>query len=287
MSNSVRTLRHPGPVNEDRIQVSPCRVQRTDISLEPGISVNDSVAQALKKLGAISAYVRLDGVAVEPFRYVVPAEPPDGDHAAWYSETYAPSGAAVTLAAGLFLGRRDGSPFTHCHGLWRIPNSDLRGGHLLTGESTVAAKAQVPAWMITGALLDVKDDKETNFRLFSPQPQTLLHEDRAPRGLLCTIRPNVDLAYSIASLCQLHGFSNATLHGIGSLVGGKLHGSPDIASFVTEVLILDGHVSGQLSSLNVAAVGTDGHMSSGTLEGENLVGVTFELLIEEAHNASV
>ena len=44
---------------------------------------------------------------------------------------------------------------------------------------------------------------------------------------------------------------------------------------------LDGHVTRQLSSLNVAAVGTDGHFSSGTLEGENLVGVTFELLIEE------
>src|SRR5918997_5511098 len=232
MSNSVRTLRHPGPVNEDRIQVSPCRVQRTDITLEPSISVNDSVALAMKKLGVTSAYVRLDGVAVEPFRYVVPAEPPNSEHAAWYSETYAPSGAAVTLAAGLFLGRRDGSPFTHCHGLWRIPNSDLRAGHLLTAESTVAAKAQVPAWMITGALLDVKDDEETNFRLFSAQPQTLLHEDGTSRGLMCTIRTNVDLASSIASLCRLHGFDKAALHGIGSLVGGKLHESPDIDSFV-------------------------------------------------------
>lgn len=282
MSSRVRTLQHPGPVTDERIQVSPCRVRRIDVSLEPGISLNDSVAWSLQKLGVNSAYVRLDGVVIERLRYVVPAEPCDGDHAAWYSETYAPSDVAVTLAAGLFLGRRDGGPFTHCHGLWRTPNSDVRMGHLLTTESTIAAEAQVPAWVITGALPDVKDDKETNFRLFSPQPQTLLHEDRGSRGLLCTIRPNVDLASSIASLCQLRGFSKATLHGIGSLVGGKLRGSPDVASFVTEVLILDGHVTGQLSSLNVAAVGTDGHFSSGTLEGVNMVGVTFELLIEEA-----
>jgi hypothetical protein len=162
-----------------------------------------------------------------------------------------------------------------------MPNSDMRMGHLLTAEATVAAESQVPAWIISGALLEVKYDKETNFRLFSPQPQTKPHEDRAPRGLLCTIRPNVDLASSIVSLCQLHGFSKAKFHGIGSLVGGKLHGSPDITSLVTEVLILDGHVTGQLSSLNVAAVGTDGHFNRGTLEGDNLVGVTFDLLIEE------
>jgi hypothetical protein len=154
-------------------------------------------------------------------------------------------------------------------------------GHLLTAEATVAAEAQVSAWIISGALLDVKDDKETNFRLFSPQPQTFPHDDRAPRGLLCTIRPNIDLASSIVALCRFHGFSKATLHGIGSLVGGKLHGRPEIASLVTEALILEGQVTDQLSSLKVVAVGTDGHFDSGTLEGDNLVGVTFDLLIEE------
>src|SRR5918997_2695110 len=132
MTRDVPPLVHPGPVLKERIQASPCRVQRTQIVLRPGISVNDSVAEAVQGLDATSAYVRLDGVVIDPLRYVIPAESPSGDHAVWWSETYDPSGVAVTLAAGLFLGRRDGSPFTHCHGLWRIPNSDRCGGHLLT-----------------------------------------------------------------------------------------------------------------------------------------------------------
>lgn len=286
MSDNFRGMRHPGPASDDRLQVSPCRVQRTTISLKPGISVNDSVARAVHDAGADSAYIRLDEVVIEPLRYVVPAESPDGAHAAWYSETHAPPGAAVTLAAGVFLGRRDGRPFTHCHGLWQA-NSSACMGHLLTDESKIAVEAQVPAWLVRGALLNVEDDEETKFRLFSARSQPSPQEEDAPRGLLCTIRPNVDLASSSVSLCRRHGFSNAALHGIGSLVGGRLRGSRDIASFVTEVLILSGRVSNQLSSLHVAAVGTDGQFAEGILEGENLVGVTFELLIAEVKDAGL
>lgn len=285
MSNNFGAMQHPGPASDERVQISPCRVQRTKISLQPGVSVNDSVTGAVRDAGADCAYIRLDEVVIEPLRYVVPAESSDSRHAAWYSETYAPSGAAVTIAAGLFLGRRDGGPFTHCHGLWQLSTSTVCMGHLLTGESAVAAQAQVPAWLVSGALLNVEDDKETNFRLFAPRSQKSLLEENTPRGLLCTFRPHVDLAGSLVSLCQLHGFRNATVHGIGSLAGARLSGSPNIASFVTEVLVLEGRVTGQHSSVNIAAVGTNGRFADGLLEGENLVGVTFELLIEDVEDA--
>lgn len=274
---AARILSHPGPRLEPRAITVPCAVRRIEIALQPGLSVNDSVAQALERHGASSAYVRLDGVVLEPLRYVMPAHAPTPDHAVYFSDTFAPEGPAETLSAGMSVGLRDGAPFSHCHGLWRMADAPAIMGHLLVLEAIVQKPAQVSAWAISGARMEARDDGETNFRLFTPEAATA--EPVGQRALLCRIRPNENFIATVERLCRAHGFANAELHGIGSLVGGQVRGAAPMTSIVTEVLILNGAIEDDRLEIDMAIVGTKAEIVSGRLEPSNLVGVTFELLI--------
>ena len=58
------------------------------------------------------------GGALGPFAYVMPALSKTGANAAFYSDTFRPSGVTRLKLGAMTLGERDGAPFFHCHGLW-------------------------------------------------------------------------------------------------------------------------------------------------------------------------
>lgn len=279
----MRTIRHPGSANAERSTTAPCTVETVRLSLQPGRSVNQSVADAFRDRGAFSGFVRLRGAKISPMRYVIPAASPDDTHAAWYSETYAPDGVCIIEDAGLIVGSRDGEPFLHCHGSWLLPDGERRMGHLLPLDSALAEPVDADAWLVSGACFDVLDDDETNFRLFHAVEDSHARSSRGARAVLCTIRPNQDIVEAIEGICRDHGIANASVEGIGSLVGARFENSPDMASYATEVLVKRGDVRDGRCSLDIALVGMEGEIGEGRLvAGVNAVCVTFELLVVEA-----
>ena len=258
----------------------PCAAEPLTLRLHSGRLINDAVAQAFADAGFAGGYVRLRDAKVDPMRYVIPAASPDGAHAAWYSDTVAPDGTTIIEDAGLIVGRRDGEPFLHCHGIWRTPDGVRRMGHLLPLDSQLAEPVDVEAWGVAGALFDVRDDAETNFRLFAPIETAVSVEHRGGRAAICTVRPNEDISQAIEAVCRRHGFDHASIQGIGSLVGADFDNGSAVSSYATEVLVTGGAVRSGLCTLDVALVGMDGVMSAGRLRrGANPVCVTFELLV--------
>jgi predicted DNA-binding protein with PD1-like motif len=279
----MRSIRHPGPVNAERSTSAPCTVDRVHLTLQPGKSVNEAVANAFHAARASSGFVRLRGATVAPMRYVIPAAAPDDTHAAWYSETHAPDGVCTIEDAGMIIGLRDGEPFLHCHGSWLLPNGERRMGHLLPLESQFSQSVEAEAWLVSGARFDVRDDAETNFRLFHAVEDTDARLLRGTRAVLCTIRPNQDIGAAIEGICRDHGIANASIEGIGSLVGAEFEDGSRLASYATEVLVRHGDVRDGRCTLDIALVGMAGEIGEGRLvAGVNAVCVTFELLVVEA-----
>jgi predicted DNA-binding protein with PD1-like motif len=278
----ARSIRHPGPPAAKRIRTVEADIHPLRLRLRKGLSVNDAVTTALVEAGFESGYVELAGLSLDPLRYVIPAASPDAAHAAWYSATHAPAGTATIERAGAIVGLRDGSPFLHCHGIWRHADGARRMGHLLPLDAVVAEEIEVPAWGVAGACFEVQDDAETNFRLFAPVARPGKTTSPAgERGLLCTVRPNEEIAGAIVVACHRHGFADARVLGIGSLVGAGFADGGQVESFATEVLISGGTVRSGETTLEIAIVDMGGVITEGRLAGPNPVCVTFELLILE------
>ncbi|GLS40896.1 DUF296 domain-containing protein [Mesorhizobium tianshanense] len=276
----LRGIRHPGPIAAERFTAMPCAAQPLTLRLEPGRSINEAVAQAFADAGFSGGYIRLRNARVDPMRYVIPAASPHGTHAAWYSDTFAPEGITVIEDAGLVAGRRDDGPFLHSHGIWRTPDGVRRMGHLLPLDSKLAEPVEVTAWGIAGALFDVRDDAETNFRLFVPVKAPVLGERRGRRAAICTVKPNQDIGQAIEAVCRRHGFDHASIQGIGSLVGADFDNGSTVSSYATEVFVTGGAVRSRRCTLDIALVGMDGTISAGRLRrSANPVCVTFELLV--------
>ena len=277
----MRSLRHPGPIATERERVVPCRAHPLTLTLPAGRTVNEAVTGALAEAGFASGFARLDSVAVSPMRYVIPAPAPDATHGAWYSATHAPDGVVTIEKASVIAGIRDGEPFLHCHGVWRAADGVRHAGHLLPHDSVVAAQARVEAWGIQGSAFVVRDDPETNFKLFSAEASG---EGAAAAGgqpaLACTVRPNGDIAQTLEAVCRRHGLAEASVHGVGSLVGVDFADGRHVPSYATEVMIVDGRATAGSASLDVALADMDGAIHEGILmRGANPVCVTFEVLV--------
>ncbi|ESR23843.1 DUF296 domain-containing protein [Lutibaculum baratangense] len=273
----MRRLVHPGPAIPERTRSVPCRAKPLTLRLPAGPSVLAAAHEALRAEGCEGGYVRIGPARMAPLRYVIPAGAPGDGHAAWYSETFAFDAPCEVEEAVMFVGRRDGEPFVHCHGIWRTPEG-RRMGHLLPAESVLHEAVDARGWGVSGAMLEVHDDPETRFRLFSPQPTEEATDGRP--ALLATVRPNEEIGSAIEGILRHHGIARAEICGIGSLVGAEFEDRPPVESYATEVLVRNGRVTPEGCALDVAIVGMDGKISEGRLaRRRNPVCVTFELLI--------
>ncbi|MBX9451961.1 MAG: DUF296 domain-containing protein [Mesorhizobium sp.] len=280
---AMRSIRHPGPVALERERVAAGRAVPLVLRLRAGQSVNAAVTGALAEAGYASGYADLDRLAIEPMHYVIPAAAPDTSHAAWYSDTRSPAGVVTVERAGVIAGIRDGEPFIHCHGIWRDSDGTRLAGHLLPHEAIVARDTDVGAWGLDGAMFVAKDDAETNFKLFSAEAAADDGDlSSRQRALACTMRPNGDISAAIERVCQSHGFMNASVVGVGSLVGVDFADGSHVPSYATEVMVRRGTVVEGRCELDVALVDMNGDIHEGLLaHGSNPVCVTFELVIVE------
>ena len=253
--------------------------------MKPGDTVDEAIATGFSAAGCDGGFVMFESGRCDPVRYVMPALSPDSSHAAWYSKTFEPVGSVWMRKACAVIGRRDGRPFIHCHGIWDTIDG-RRMGHLLASDTKVAEPIEVTGIGLRGATFDSLEDIETNFRLFEP---VRLGNDNSPLThdhgvLLARVRPNEDIDLAIEKICSTHGIETAEIYGIGSLNEVRFADGRRVASLATEILIQEGRLertSGRPEvRLNVAAVDIDGEIYEGELaRGDNPVCVTFELVI--------
>ena len=237
---AARRIVQPGPPAATRIESASGRLRDISFIAAPGLTLVEAMAGPLAAAGIRGGAVDLAGLRLAPFEYVIPAQSPDADHVAYYSQTHrAPDGVLVESGTATF-GRRDGAPFLHAHALWH-DGRDTAAGHILPFDTRVAAACSVRAWGIAEAEMIATPDPETNFTLFAPAP--LVAETDSDNCILGRLRPNEDLTLGIEALCRRHGATRATIHsGIGSTVGSLLEGGAQIDTVATEFFIRRGVV---------------------------------------------
>ena len=288
IASNFRLLTQPGPVDPVRLESLKGRGRALDLALEPGRNLIEAIAEPLLAAGFEAAAVTLEGGSLRPFTYVIPAPSTDARYAAYYSAPFTPSGETRIEIANLMVGRRDGLPFLHCHGIWIEADGARRGGHPIPDQTFIASAPKARAWGVSDVALRSDFDPETNFTLFHPVVIDRRVASGGPRTVVARIRPNEDVSDGIEAICREHGFAAAMVRGsLGSVIDPLFTDGRKIRSDSTELLVLDGMVwsdaAGALhSQLDVALVDADGRIHEGRLApGRNPVCITFEAALEE------
>ena len=281
-------IEQPGPVAAERIVAIAARGRTLTLRLPSGRKLVDAVSACFAEQGFASGTVDISGLALGPFAYVMPALSKTGEQAAFYSDTFRPTGITRVKHGAMTFGRRNGAPFFHTHALWTEADGTFSGGHILPDETMVAEPLTVPAFGLEDAVFEGRLDPETNFKLFGPVAARSTAGGDIPDGIYAIrLRPNQDFAGGIEDFCRAHGVKRARIHGgVGSTIGAAFDDGRIVENFATEVYIRHGVIepgndSGPEAQLDVGLVDYTGAMAEGRLtRGQNPVLMTFELIIE-------
>ena len=287
VAEKMRSIEQPGPLVPERIQWVEARGRAFSFTLEAGLPLLEAARRGFAAEGFAGGVVNMRGGALGPFGYVMPALSKTGENAAFYSDTFRPSGVTRLQMAAMTLGQRDGAPFFHCHALWREADGRAGGGHILPEETIVAEPFEVEAFGIDGAVFAAEPDPETNFKLFGPIPSATTGARTTSRAYALRLRPNQDFAGALEAFCREQRITRGRLHGgVGSIIGARFVDGRTVEPFATEMLVRAGTVLCDMSgareaTLDVALVDYTGGLASGRLiRGDNPVLMTMELVLE-------
>lgn len=173
----ARMLRHPGPFNPVRIQSMHHQSGRhIRLLLEPGLSLYEAVVSALYEADVTSASMTILGGEFRHLQYCV--APPDEQKKTVIA--YSPpidAGAAYMIFGNATLGRDiAGAPLVHCHASICDGHGEVRGGHIVPGDSFIAEQPiPVLVTAIEGFELRQAFDEETSIPLLKPSAE-ISHE---------------------------------------------------------------------------------------------------------------
>jgi predicted DNA-binding protein with PD1-like motif len=283
----MRRIEQPGLPNPARIQWVEARARAFSFTLQAGLPLLEAARRGFAAEGFAGGTLNIAAGALGPFAYVMPALSKTGENAAFYSDTFRPTGVTRLKFCAMTLGERDGAPFFHCHGLWREADGRIHGGHILPEETVVAEPFAVEAFGIDGAVFSAERDAETNFKLFGPVSRAATEAKTTSRAFALRLRPNQDVAGSLEHFCHERGIISARIcGGVGSTIGARFTDGSVIKPFATELAITSGIIApgatGTLeATLDVALVDYTGGIAEGRLvRGDNPVLMTMELVLE-------
>jgi len=283
----MRRIEQPGPPAPERIQWVEGRGRAFAFTLQAGLPLLEAARRGFAAAGFAGGALNMQGGALGPFAYVMPALSKTGANAAFYSDTFRPDGITRLKMGAMTLGTRDGAPFYHCHALWREASGRLNGGHMLPEETIVAEPFEVEAFGIDGAMFTAELDAETNFKLFGPVSIAATGAKTSSRAFALRLRPNQDFAGALEGFCRQHGIFRAKIHGgVGSTIGAQFTDGSRVVPFATELAIRSGNITqgegGVLQAeLDIALVDYLGGLAEGRLvRGDNPVLMTMELVLE-------
>jgi predicted DNA-binding protein with PD1-like motif len=253
----------------------------------PGQRLLDAVRESFAAEGFASGVLRLEGGALGPFAYVMPALSRDGRNAAFYSDTFRPSGLGRIQSGALTFGLRDGAPFFHCHAFWIDVHGALRGGHVLPDDTIIAEPIPASGIGLAGAAFAAEPDAETNFTLLRPAPYSAPTDQQGRQVFVVRLRPNQDTATALETFCREHGIRRAVLHGgVGSVIGAHFDDGRKVEPFATEMALRAGTLQpdsqGNLvADLDAVLVDLTGIVSEGKLvRGDNPILMTLEVVLD-------
>ena len=283
----MRSIEQPGPAVPERIQWVEARGRAFSFTMAAGMPLLEAARRGFADAGFSSGVLSMRGGALGPLAYVMPALSKTGANAAFYSDTFRPSGITRLKCGAMTLGERDGAPFFHCHGLWTETDGHLHGGHILPEESVVAESFEVEAFGIDGAAFTADPDSETKFKLFGPVAHAGTNVKAERRAFAIRLRPNQDVAVALETFCRQHGILRARIHGgVGSTIGAQFTDGRTVMPFATELAITSGAIApgadGTLQAeIDIALVDYLGGIAEGRLmRGDNPVLMTMELVLE-------
>ncbi|POF33562.1 PPC domain-containing DNA-binding protein [Roseibium marinum] len=271
-------IRHPGPPTVPRRHVVSGFAEPLSFSLGKGAMLMSAIAEVMDAAGCDSAVVRLDGLVMGPYKFVMPDTSPDEEHVAWYSQTHDGQGATLTQGTAI-VGRRNGEWFLHCHAIWDDPQHGRRAGHLLPDQVTIGADYSGDGFRFEGGCFDVTADAETNFSFFRPRK---LRDTPAVNAAIVSLAPHEDLSTAVAELSGELELGNALVLGIGSLIGADFSDGSSMESPISEVLLLNGarNAGPQGPVLPTFCVDPDGNFFEGNIvPGKAPICVTFEMIL--------
>lgn len=271
----MRHLVQPGPVHPVRIESFAADARPLTFTARAGETILDAMTAPLVAAGFQAAVLRFHDAAAHPFVYVKPDTAPDETHVAYFSQPHAPAGQTRIEQAAATFGWHSGGPFLHCHAAWIEPDGQRRGGHILNGDSRLAADVTVEAWGFDSLRIETAEDAETNFPLFQPSGMS----SPGANAILARVKPNQDIVTAIETIAR--AMPNATIRGsLGSLIGAVFDDGRTVPDLAAEVLITGGHVRDGIAVLDAAVVDMAGRVHQGRLaRGENPVLITFDLVL--------
>jgi len=283
----MRSIQQPGRPAPARIQWAEARGRAFSFTLQAGVPLLEAARRGFAAEGFAGGVLNIEGGALGPFAYVMPALSTTGENAAFYSETFRPEGITRLRTGAMTLGQRDGAPFFHCHALWTEADGRAGGGHILPEETVVAEPFEVDAFGLDGAVFTAEPDAETNFKLFGPVPSAASRAQTTRRAYALRLRPNQDFAGALEAFCRERGITSAKLHGgVGSIIGARFADGRSIEPFATEMAVRSGAIvlgaeGRPEATLDVALVDYTGGLAIGRLtRGDNPVLMTMELVLE-------
>jgi len=281
LSTRPTSLVQPGP-HLAGYTYATSEITMFETELPAGVSLHESLAQMVAERGLAGAHMRFANMQMAQLEYVMPDLSPDDTHVAWYSEVRKLSAPAIIEQAAINCGVLNGSAYYHCHGAWSEVGKATAMGHLLPESSAPATAAQVAGFGFKHARFNRVHDPETAFDLFVPEQLHVAPE--APNAILLRINPNVEIERPLIELCQKYGWKQASVHGLGSLIGAAFEDGRVMNSFATEAVINKGFVNMSGASpevsLDVSLVGLDGKFMGGKLaRASNPVMITFEIVL--------
>ena len=286
VASPMRRIQHPGPVAAQRHSVVAAQVRRQDWLLPAGDTLRATLATALAGSGAASAVLTLGSGRLFPFSHVMPALSTSPEHAVYFSRTFVAGQPVQLQTASVTLGRRDSTPWLHCHATWASATGQQHTGHLLPDDVVLGTPLEAAAWLLDGAGFEVQADAETRFSLFQPVAWPSTANTGRP-ALLVRLAPNEDVCGALEALCTQHGITHAHVRGgVGSTVGAVFDDGRCMLPFVTETLVRQGCIrpgpdGKPMAQMDVSMVDHTGGQASGRLaRGQNAVLVTFELVLE-------
>lgn len=283
----MRSIRQPGVPIPERIQWVEARGRAFTFTVDAKLPLLEAARRGFAARGFAGGVLNFTTGALGPFAYVMPALSKTGENAAFYSDTFRPSGISRTMIGSMTLGSRDGATFFHCHGLWTEADGSSGGGHMLPEETMVAEPFEVHAFGLDGAVFSAEPDRETNFKLFGPVPTPSTGNRAGSRAFAIRLRPNQDFASALESFCREHGIARAKIHGgVGSTIGARFVDGRAIEPFATELAVISGVVGPGRSGapeavLEVGLIDYTGGIARGRLvRGDNPILMTMELALE-------
>jgi predicted DNA-binding protein with PD1-like motif len=244
----MRSITQPGAPVAQRIQWVEARGRAFTFTVEKGLPLLEAARRGFAAQGFAGGVLDIKGGALGPFAYVMPALSKTPDHAAFYSDTYRPTGVTQLSTGTMTLGMRDGAPFFHCHALWTEQGGSKGGGHILPEETIVAEAFEVEAFGLDGAIFMAEPDAETGFKLFGPVAAAPSAATRDRRAFALRLRPNQDFAGCLEEFCRAQGIGRARIHGgVGSTIGARFEDGVVVEPFATELTITAGAIAPALT----------------------------------------